>query len=259
MTAGRKTESHLLMAQYTYYQCCRYRCDSSRATWPIVKALITFGDKYDVAEFRRDGISILQASFPSGIVAWDRTRKSNGTGWEKEKGMAFAWVETIDMASVTRTLGDPRLHAAVLYQCCSLPITDLVKVCNEDATLSLSPEDLQRCLKMRERLPEIWADLSGKAFDTLLDNCPARCKEKAIRVDVLDWVTVNMKPTITCDVLDPNIWTSLFGDAADDGLCAACVEFCRERHTELRQDILDDLPNLWNDLPEEEDEEGEEE
>lgn len=219
----------------------RYRDVDTHATWETVKVMITFGDKYDIPEMYGDGVRFLEAIFPPNIADWDRSRDTEEKHWEM--GIEFEWIETVDLASVTRTLQNPRLHAAVLYQCCSLPIADLLPTLNDDdATSSLSAEDLQTCLKMREKMPGLWLDLHCKIFDPLPETCKSGCKSQVINMfpSLLQDATKNIKPSFAYDPLYPTIWNELFTEA-DSVLCPQCVTFCRERHTRARQDILTDL------------------
>ncbi|KAF7789297.1 hypothetical protein EIP86_000241 [Pleurotus ostreatoroseus] len=98
------------------YDGFQYRDDQKKPEWEVVKVMLLLGDKYDVDEFRTEGIMRLKLRFPEDISVWD---KREGIA-KSQSGINQS------VASITRKLDLPELHAAVLYSCCVYSVRALI-------------------------------------------------------------------------------------------------------------------------------------
>ena len=208
--------------------------------------MIVLGDKYDVTEFRDEGITQLEKLFPESVHDWDRIRIRIGGWYDWEAaGISYKRSDFIAIACVTRLLQIPRLHAGALYQCCSLPVLALLGDCeDEDDYATLSPDDLRRCLKGRETLPGVWLSMHRMAFNPLPKACTSTCSPDAMDKYVMEHTVAKIQPRVAYNPLEWETWRDLF-DTAEGVLCEECITFCRRRHDKARQALLNSLEDRF--------------
>lgn len=200
--------------------------------------MLVLGDKYDVPEFRDEGIRRLRLAFPQDMETWDRYCGIKISGNS----------ETISVAHVTSTLGMPDLHAALLYSCLSVPITELLHGVHGSGDLVLRPDDLSKCLEVRETMPTLWFDYHDKLFSVKPppeNNCLTRHICHQVHVVAQSSATKharkNISPTIAYDPLDVVSWDGLLTEVEEAGMCFRCITFYERRLLEMRQELRNSL------------------
>lgn len=207
--------------------------------------MLVLGDKYDVAEFRAEGIRQLELAFPPNISDWHKARTGELPG-----ARGFSATDLIPMANVVRTLNRPDLLAAVLYHCCLLDISDIL--CGVTGTRrrpGLHPDDLLSCLKAREQLPNEWlltprSVLGAHPPEGSPCLTPASCRTNSKKA-AYSFAFTSMAvapPALMYDVLAARSWRRLCNLAASSyNICAFCTEFYHGRCKSAQQELRDSL------------------
>lgn len=225
-----------------------YRADDDHPEWHNVKILLQYGDKYDVPEFRREGIRQLEKTFPASVAEWDKVR--SGEPWAC---MSFTWRDFISIAEVARPLNRPDLYAAALYQCCSLTIRELLAGADdEDEPMApMTGESLRRCLYGRDGMPSVWLEYRKDLFcapsPPESGGCgSASCEQARFAMDTSVTEDPRSLSTHAYRLLTDDSWDDVFKTAQSGGMCPECLAFYRRRCATKRQKYRDSLEkHFW--------------
>lgn len=189
--------------------------------------MILLGDKYDVPTIHAEGLKQLRAWYAQDIREWDK---------RDERFFAHE-TDHLAVASITRTLGELDLHAAVLYHCCSLPPSLLVAGNPTTSCPPLCVEDLARALAFARAMTVFCHTFTlGTSIEKdLLRAIPqcAHCSLHPIRPTLRTFLKA---PQVTnmYKCLDLAMWNPLT-QALRPHLCEACMSSYNVRLLTFRQ------------------------
>ncbi|TCD63775.1 hypothetical protein EIP91_004958 [Steccherinum ochraceum] len=207
--------------------------------WPITRALIRLGDKYQVDELLEEGKERLQARLPGTLAAWDELYYPHGI--EDDEDVWPDSVHAIAMANLASQHNMAEVHVRALYRCTLLEPATLVGGCPgpEGTREYLSPPDLARCMAARTALVK-WDVLMR--FNLLstpqkLDCCPRGYKK--IRILLTDYDHLMSDLSMPLDFLGRASWVRRRCEEAH--LCTDCTELYMNAYSNTRQAMFSEL------------------
>lgn len=212
--------------------------------WEIARVMILLGDKYDVSQFRTEGIRLLKARYPRDMAEWD----------EQLPSLFFDRPEDhIAVAHATRTLEDPDLHAVALYNCCGLSASMLLfGDLRSDDPLALCMDDLTRCLEFQQAMPKHWSDLHYELLEHVQDLDASECLGPNVcrpTIEELRGVAdehVRLKlDSDTYHFFDLTSWEDLLDTLDSIGLCKPCISAHEKQLLHLRQGFRNRLTRYF--------------
>lgn len=205
--------------------------------------MLALGDKYEVKEFRDEGVCYLEMAFPTNVSKWNKIRQ--------EQRIRSATADIILLVNAVRPLGRPDLLASILYQCSSLPTPEFAAgFTGKGFFLSLCAMDLRHCIKVREDLTLEWLIQYDNLFfveppkSVLCTTVKRGTCQGARKLLLLRTVTTTLGElglVFPHDILDDAAWEQLFKAAGRLGMCLRCQAYYRERCLGARQKLRDSL------------------
>lgn len=223
--------------------------EDTRPSWPVVKALLLLGNKYDAEALREEAHACLQRQYPKDIRDWDK-RRAHGSYIDCKDD-----VLAISVANLARKLRIPELHLPALYHCSTLPPDTITHgALREDSNerVQLDADDVAACLgaraalqaALRANVEDLFEVTPCDLYDEFYCDTPHRCVPATQNVQYhhepaqTDAIVAEAGPDVLAD-LRARIG-STFGDA-----CERCVEFYRSRYADSRQEVRDRLDEYF--------------
>lgn len=203
--------------------------------------MLALGDKYEVKEFRDEGVRHLEMAFPTDVMKWNKTRQ--------EQRILCATADIISLVNAVRPLERPDLLASILYQCSSLPSAQFAAGFTGQFA-SLSTEDLRRCIKFREELTLEWLRQYESLFSVeppksviciTLNRTKCQQARNMMLLRIVPTLTTDLRLIFPYDVLDDGPWEQVLRTAGGLGMCSPCKTYYRERCMGARQKLRDSL------------------
>ncbi|TCD63776.1 hypothetical protein EIP91_004959 [Steccherinum ochraceum] len=128
------------------------RTKEARASWPITRALIRLGDKYQIDELLQEGKERLLVRLPDGIDDWDALYYPEGT--DHAESAPSDEIQVIAMANISRQLKMRDTLARAIYRCIRLESSTILAGCPgaDGVHEFLSTENLALCMDIRPSL-----------------------------------------------------------------------------------------------------------
>ncbi len=195
--------------------------------------MMVLGDKYDVPDMREEGLKQLHAWYAEDIDEWDK----------RDKAFFAHAMEHLSVASITHTLDDPKLHAAVLYYCSDIMPTSLVRGDPATGSPPLCADDHIRVLEFILGLPRVWGGFKFEDWDADCGECTMDDLQFCEQFDnhirsKIDWSVANF--------LDDTAWSAL-SDWLRPKTCDDCFKLKYEKPLrDMRQSFRDKLPTLFS-------------
>ncbi|KAJ3553589.1 hypothetical protein NM688_g3529 [Phlebia brevispora] len=202
--------------------------------WSVVRVMVVLGDKYDVPEFRAEGVRRLSLE-----ISQDASK------WNEAGGFTFKTSELMSIASVTRSLNLPDVHAGVLYMCSEWLETIVLQGASEVGVDAWHLEDLPRCIHGHESMTRTWFDLHKKLFD--ISSLNMRCSSArhcAEAVRVMQFLSTDHAIQfvhMAFSILGEAAWEDLWPKAKDNGMCLSCQRFYQARLARMKQEFRNTL------------------
>lgn len=194
------------------------------------------GHKYDIDEAYQEGLESLNIYAPTTIAALD---ESIGHPLRRRDAN-----HAISVANLARTLELPRIHALALYDCvCRLSASNLLRGKGE----TLSTDDLEKCINGKHNLLDMWYRIMRASFTGHPIACTTTDSCTRLKGDGLDMVLeVGFEWEDCYKVLDP-LLEDVMGFMTENGLCNICSQFIVESYDRERQNVLDNLLEMFSD------------
>lgn len=219
---------------------------ASKLHWAVVKMLLVLGDKYDVDEFRQEGLRLVEAEYPKDMMSWclrDLSYTFPEGRFGDPSGLAV-----IDLVGVARTsrLGD--IYLAAIYDCCSLDTAVLVQGVSSatgERHVKLEPRDLIAVLNARTALSKACNEMP-QALLTFPGNpeCGNDCWNRLDKV-VYRWLLEGSEAEY--NPLASSIERKFEPIARDYDFCDSCLSHYRIRYMKHREGIRNDI-DVWMDI-----------
>lgn len=208
--------------------------EEDKKLWPVTRAMLRLGDKYQAEDVVSRGKQRLLARLPEQIEDWDAIYHASA------RRAPVSEDHVVAMANVARLLKLPGIHTRALYRCAQLKTKTLLDGCpGADGTQEyLSKEDLASCLDARQTLFKYHVDIAmNNAFDDVHQpDCYKGCNFQHFRNTLYENV-----PT-SCDPLSSGDWAKEHCEA--NGGCRSCQEFYDTLYQVERRWILSRLALL---------------
>lgn len=218
---------------------------AAKLPWTAVKMLLVLGDKYDVDEFRQEGLRLVEAEYPKDLMNWclrDLPYNCSKGRFGDPSGLAV-----IDLVGVARKLRLGDVYLAALYDCCSLDTAVLVEGVSSatgDRHVKLEPRDLIAVLNARTALSKACKEmpqaiLSFPGNPKCTNNCWNRL-DKVVYRWVLEGSETEYNPLAPVERKFETI-------ARDYDFCDSCLGHYRIQYMRHREGIRDDI-DVWMDI-----------
>ncbi|TCD63777.1 hypothetical protein EIP91_004960 [Steccherinum ochraceum] len=203
--------------------------------WPLTRALLRMGDKYQVDSLLEEGTSRLEAYFPDDTDDWNALY---------DGGQFNDDPHVIEMTNIARAmkLDEEIIHRA-LYRCTQLPTATLLAGCpTDDGTAErLSQDDLVQCIDKREPLHDYVQQLRREeVWNPRCTRCVRRPGFSALGVAYIS--TEGHDPLAEKDWFNsPEVAKAISIKFAKDGMCEDCKHNGAVIYKEHRQLVLSQL------------------
>lgn len=207
--------------------------------------LLVLGDKYDVDEFRQEGLRLVEAEYPKDLMSWcarDFPHRCAQGRFGDPSGLAV-----LDLVGVARKLRLGGIYLAALYDCCSLEAALLVEgmaSSTGDRHVKLEPRDLIAVLNARAALSKACnempqAILSFPRNPECTNNCWNRL-DKVVYRWVLEGSETEYNPLVSVERKFETI-------ARDYDFCDGCLRYYKLQYMRYREGIRNELDE-WMDI-----------
>ncbi len=197
--------------------------------------MILLGDKYDVPEMREEGLKQLRGWYADDIDEWDK----------RDRRFFARRTDHLSVVQVTRTINEPKLHAAVLYHCCRLPSSQLVLGDTDTGSPPLCADDLVCTLNCVRAMPQAHLDTVEAVFKpvTIKHSACNKCREVSSWRDIrttVDNITKTNFEWYSCRILELPSWTHI-STAVKAIICEDCFLLYKSHLRDARQSYRDKL------------------